>query len=168
MTNKAPAPTAPRFPLGFERLWILFLRSTCLQVRRVVNQNVMGNRHAKRVLLLLCAVLVLGAGALAFRPGPGVKVYGSLPPGDIFEIRLVHRTSCAKRIGPGWYQKLCPSLIRSLIADALNPMEGIYVQGNGSVTIVYRSAFQLAYDSRGKRRWGLRSYTFAKGPNGWA
>jgi hypothetical protein len=134
----------------------------------IVNRKVMGSKLAARVVPLLCAVLLLGAGALLFWPRRGVNIYGRLSPSDIAEIRMVQRTDCARRIGPGWYQRFCPTSIRRLVAGGLSPVDGIYVQENGSVILVYRSAFQPAYGSDGKRLWGLTTRTLRKSTNGWA
>ena len=126
----------------------------------------MGNEGVKRVALLALSVVVLGAALIAWR-GRSVNVYGKLSSADLAKIRMVHRAECAKRIGPDWYRRFCPALVRALIAGALNPVEGVYVQENGSVIILYRSAFQPAWGTDRKPRWGLADCTLVRDTDGW-
>jgi hypothetical protein len=121
----------------------------------------------KRIALLLPFGVFFTATAVINFPRNGMKIYWSLSPKDVAEIQMVHRNSCERRIGPGWYQRFCPTGIRLSVAGALNPIEGIYVQSNGSAIVVYRSWQEKFYDRSGEHHWALESFTLVKATNGW-
>jgi hypothetical protein len=107
----------------------------------------MTSKRVNRIALFL-GLAVLATGLLIlFLPGNATAVYGNVSPKDVSEIRAFHLTECAKRIGPVWYQDLCPKAIQLQVAAIMNPIEEICGQDNGSAVVLYR-AWQVKYYDR--------------------
>ena len=128
----------------------------------------MKSKRAWRIVLLLCALFVVAMGALVFWKAPGVKVIGHLSSRDVTQIRNFHQADFVTSTGPAWYQRFCPASVRRPIAGALNPIDEIYVQEDGSVIVVYRTSLQPGYRSDGTQVWRRGSYHLKRATNGWA
>jgi hypothetical protein len=127
----------------------------------------MTSKRLNRTALFLC-LAVLAAGVLTIcLPWNATAIYGNLSPKDVAEIRAFHEAECAKRIGPAWYQEVCPKAIRLQVAAIMNPIEMICGQGDGSAVILYRAWQIKYYDRHGEHRWEYQAFKLERQNNVW-
>ena len=127
----------------------------------------MASKRVNRVALLLGLAALATGGLIIALPRNATAVYGNLSPKDVAEIRAFQVAECAKRIGPRWYQELCPKAIQLQVAAIMNPLEEICGQGDGSAVVVYRAWQVKYYDRHGEHRWEYQAFKLKRETNVW-
>jgi hypothetical protein len=127
----------------------------------------MTSKRVNRVALFLGLAALTAGVLIIFLPGNATAIYGNLSPKDVAGIRAFHVAECAKRIGPVWYQEVCPKAIRLQVAAVMNPIEEICGQSNGSAVVLYRAWQIKYYDRHGEHRWEYQAFKLEREKNVW-